>query len=152
MKKINYLIIALLIASFSYAQKKRITISESKIGELINSYTKSINLETNDTLYLVYSGFQNEKYKTITDIKSVSFFRKEDLQEFIKDLKSALIEMESKVSMNWKRERYNLDLYDFSNQLYLQEPPKKGSGYTLLTKKVVAEYIAWLETIDFGKG
>jgi hypothetical protein len=152
MKKINFLLIALLITSFSYAQKKRITISESKIGGLINSYSKSINLETNDTIYLVHSGFQNEKYKAITDIKSVSFYSKQDLQDFIKDLKNALIEMESKVSMNWKRERYSLDLFDFSNQLYLQEAPKKGSGYTLLTKKVVAEYIAWLETIDFGKG
>jgi len=152
MKKISFILIALLFANFFYAQKKRVTISESKIGGLSNSYTKSINLETKDTIYSVFSGFQNEEYKTITDIKYIAFSNNENLKEFIKDLKNALIEMESKVSISWKREYYKLDLYDFSNELYLQEAPKKGKGYTLLTKNQVSEYIVWLETIDFGKG
>jgi hypothetical protein len=152
MKKISFILIALLFANFFYAQKKRVTISESKIGGLSNSYTKSINLETKDTIYSVFSGFQNEEYKTITDIKYIAFSNNENLQEFIKDLKNVLIEMESKVSISWKREYYKLDLYDFSNELYLQEAPKKGKGYTLLTKNQVSEYIVWLETIDFGKG
>jgi hypothetical protein len=152
MKKISFILIALLFANFFYAQKKRVTISESKIGGLSNSYTKSINLETKDTIHSVFSGFQNEEYKTITDIKYIAFSNNENLQEFIKDLKNVLIEMESKVSISWKREYYKLDLYDFSNELYLQEAPKKGKGYTLLTKNQVSEYIVWLETIDFGKG
>ena len=46
MKKISFILIALLFTNFFYAQKKRVTISESKIGGLSNSYTKSINLET----------------------------------------------------------------------------------------------------------
>jgi hypothetical protein len=152
MKKISFILIALLFTNFFYAQKKRVTISESKIGGLSNSYTKSINLETKDTIYSVFSVFQNEEYKTITDIKYIAFSNNENLQEFIKDLKNVLIEMESKVSISWKREYYKLDLYDFSNELYLQEAPKKGKGYTLLTKNQVSEYIVWLETIDFGKG
>jgi hypothetical protein len=152
MKKISFIIIALLFTNCFYAQKKRITISEAKIGSLTNIYSKSINLETKDTIYSVFSGFQNEEYKTITDSKYIGFTNNENLQEFIKDLKNALIEMESKVSINWKKEYYKLDLYDFSNELYLQEAPKKGKGYTLLTKNQVSEYIVWLEKIDFGKG
>jgi hypothetical protein len=58
MKKISFILIALLFTNFFYAQKKRVTISESKIGGLSNSYTKSINLETKDTIYSVFSGFQ----------------------------------------------------------------------------------------------
>jgi hypothetical protein len=36
--------------------------------------------------------------------------------------------------------------------LYILEKPKKGSGYTTLSKKQVEEFIFWLEKIDFGKG
>jgi len=151
MKNVIYLL--LLFSTCIYAQKKRVNLSKSTIGTISAEYTKSIDLEKNDTLYYVYCGFQNKKYSSISDIKSIFITKDEDLKSLIKDLKTAVNEMGvDKVNINWTRENYELVLYDFSNELYILEKPKKGSGYTTLSKKQVEEFIFWLEKIDFGKG
>ena len=152
--KSNYLLtIFILLITFNLnAQTKRITISEQQIGSISSKYIKSINTETKDSLYLVYLGFQNEKYKTITDIKSISLSNKGEKDELVEDLKTASIEVENKVEMNWNRNNYQILLFDFTNQVYIYGNPKKGSGYTTLNKKETEKLIEWLESIDFGKG
>lgn len=153
MKKI--LLISLLFLCYSnstMAQKKRVDVSKSDIGGLMLTYAKSIDLEIKDTIYYVSVGFQNLKYKTITDVKSVFITKDIELKAFTKDLKTAIVEMETKQNIEWKKDLYVLALYDFSNRLYISERPTKGSGYTTISKKDAEELVKWLESFEFGKG
>ncbi|UPQ80731.1 hypothetical protein M0M57_07800 [Flavobacterium azooxidireducens] len=152
MEKLLPYLFFLLFSTSVLAQKKFVIISNSKIGTVTSEYVQTINLDNNDTTYLVFCSFRNAKYKHISVDKSISFLNDDDLKSFVKDLQNALIEMENKVNMDWTRENYGLSLYDNGNRLFLREKPSKGNGYTTLTKKQVIEFIAWLEAIDFGKG
>jgi hypothetical protein len=150
MKKI--LLLALLVLGFGMnAQKKTVDISKTEIGKLNAKHSLSIDLEKKDTIAYVYLGFQNEKYKSISDRKSILFRNQEEVNAFIKDLKTAFPEMETKQNINWKKEKYSISLYDFSFEMYLSDKPSSVSGYTLLTKKDVENLITWLEKIQFGK-
>jgi hypothetical protein len=152
--KTKLLALTLLIfcATLINAQTKRIEISQLKISTISAKYTKSINIETKDTAYYVYLGFKNAKYPAITDLKSVFLSTDEDTKNLIKDLKSALPEIETKQSIEWKKDLYRLTLYDFSNGLYIYEKPSKGTGYTVISKKEVENLISWLQSFEFGKG
>lgn len=141
-------IVAALTSVFSFAQTKRETVSEIKIGTVSCSHNRSINTETGDTIAYVYLSFQNMEYSSITDIKSVMLPIGDsytDVADFLKDLKAAQTEMASKVSMSWDRERYDLILYDFSKSLYIYSGGKDVTGHTTLTMKQVTEMIAWFD-------
>lgn len=147
-------IILLFVLAFSLsinAQLKRVVISETEIGEVSAKYLKSINTETKDTLFLAYLGFQNQKYKSFTDIKSIYFTSQDEINEFVSDLKNVSKEMDSKAEMSWNRTNYSMILFDFANLVYLYQAPRKGSGYTTLNKKHVDKLIEWLESIEFRK-
>lgn len=148
MKKL-FLLFALALSLSVNAQTKRVIISEAQIGEISAKYLKSINIETKDTLYLAYMGFQNKKYKSITDIKSIYFKTQDEINEFVKDLKLAVSESESKTSMDWNRVNYTIMLFEFTNQIYLYQG--KGNGYTTLSKKHSENLIEWLEGFEFRK-
>lgn len=135
-----------------YGQIKRNTISESKIGGVSTKYFKSINIESNDTIYYVHLKFQNLKYKSISDIIILDIKNQDEKNELVQDLKSAVIEVEKKVEMFWLRESYAILVFDYSNKMMLSEPPKKGKGFTALTKKQAEQLILWLESFEFGKG
>jgi hypothetical protein len=109
----------------------------------------AIDLESQDTLSYVYLGFQNAKYTSITDIKSI-FFSKDDIfKQFLKDLKIALEELKKneKTNLNWDRSpNYQLKIYDFSKNLYVFEGEGTG-GYTLLTQKNIQILIEQLSQI-----
>lgn len=152
MKKLSLKsLLAILFAVSMNAQKKTIDVSLIKIGQISGKYSKVIDLEKNDTLSYVYLGFQNFKYKTISDIRSVFFPKQEDLKSFVEDLKTALPEVGSKQNIDWKRQLYSISVFDFSSNLYLSERPSKGDGYTIISKKELEKLIAWLETIQIGK-
>jgi hypothetical protein len=150
MKKIT-LRILLLVTAISFGQTKNEKLIDQKIGKINFLYDKSTELETKEIRYLLYLGFQNEKYKSITDIKSVAFNDKESITQFIKDLNTAKTQMQSKekIDLKWNRKRYNLALYDFSTALYLQKS-SDSDAYTTLTLKDVEKLITTLLKIDFG--
>lgn len=142
----------LLISSiFVFSQTKRIEILKEEIGPLSIKYVKSINLDKGDSLYFVYIGFQNAKYTSITDIKSLGFSKDNIFKQFLKDLNIALEEMEKnqKVNLDWDRSPdYKLNLYDFnSNNLYVVQGAGTG-GYTIISKKQVSELIKILARIE----
>jgi GH15 family glucan-1,4-alpha-glucosidase len=84
MKKI--LLLALLVLGFGMnAQKKTVDISKTEIGKLNAKHSLSIDLEKKDTIAYVYLGFQNEKYKSISDRKSILFRNQEEVNAFIKE-------------------------------------------------------------------
>ena len=150
--KTNLLILLISITFLSAnAQIKNVKISESRIASIGAKYAKMINVEKEDTSYYVYLGFQNAKYESITDIKSIMIHSKEDLELLIKDLKLASADMGTKTTISYKSESFSVSVYDFSKELYLEEG-KKGSGYTKLNKKSVEKLVIWLESIKFNEG
>jgi hypothetical protein len=153
MKNIT-LFITLLFSSSYFSQIKTVDISDKKIGSLSCLYTKKINLDKNDTSYVVFISYQNKEYTSITDLKSIYMSQRDSLtfKEFIIVLKKALPEMETKTSINWRKEKYEINLYDFSKEMYLSEPTNKGKGYCTLKKADVIKLINWLESFTFGIG
>ena len=151
MKKLLFLLLSTLVVNAN-AQIKRIKLLEKEIGPITLLYQKSVNLDTGDSLYFAFLGFQNAKYTSITDRKSIAFSDNSKLNEFIKDLKSAhkLMELDEKVSMEWKKESYSIILYDFTKELYLET--KRGvGGYTIINKNGVLNLINVLLRIQLGK-
>lgn len=144
-------LLAILCTISMNAQKKTMDVSSIKIGQISAKYSKVIDLEKKDTISYVYLGFQNFKYRTLSDIRSVFFPKQEDLKSFVEDLKTALPEMGSKQNIDWKRQLYSISVFDFSNNLYLFERPSKGDGYTTLSKKELEKLIEWLDSIQIGK-
>lgn len=133
-----------------HAQKKTNDLSVEEIKPfIVCKYSQVIDMDKADTSYYVYMAFQNEKYKSITDVQSVGIADSTMLADFIKDLKGALAEMDNKASqMDWDRKRYKIHKYDFSKDLYLEN--YKG-GYVIINKKSTESLIAWLESIRFAK-
>ncbi len=154
MKKHTILLLILITSVCCNAQIKRLKLSEIKIGAINCTYNKSINIESNDTSTFIYLGFQNNEYKSITDIISIYFDTSIDsvsVFKFVKDLKTAYNEIGNKSSLRWDKEDYTIILYDFTDLLYLAEPRSKGKGYTQLTKKQVENLVLWFESIGFSK-
>lgn len=134
------------------AQVKSVDISNKKIGTLNCIYKMSIDLDKGDTTKYIYIGFQNAKYSSIIDTKSIFFGipnNQDEVLEFTKHLETALGEMGSKSSISWRKDRYSIILYDFSSLMFLGESEKEGSGYTKLNKKNVQKLIDWLKSCEF---
>lgn len=147
MKQLFALIFCLL-ASISYSQQKRINISSEKIGPVNCTYSISIDIDKADTLHYVYIGFQNQKYTSISDIKSIIFMYSNELVQFTDDLKKMLPEMDVKNNnIEYKRSNYKLTKYDFSKYLFLSV--EDGNGYTSFSKGQVERLIKWIEGLEF---
>lgn len=152
MKKTLSTLFALFLLTGLMAQKKTIDILTKKLGKIERIvYAKEVDLDKGDTAYYIYMGFQNAKYSTITDIKSIILTKEEDLAELIKDLRLALPEMGTKTTLHFDRKKYSLAVYDFTKELSFGQAQNNGSGYCFLNKKDVEKLIALLETIQFGK-
>jgi hypothetical protein len=147
------LIATTVINSQLFAQKKRESIISEQIADLSVNYTRSVDLDKGDTLLYFYLGFQNAKYTSITDIKSVFITNKTNFQLFMKDLVSAykFLLTNEKTSIDWDRSPlYKISIYDFNNSsLYLTEGKGTG-GYTTLNKSVLMNLLRTMSQIDFG--
>lgn len=145
----KYILISLLALSFNaQAQTKRVTLSEEKIGSITAKYAASIDIDKNDTSRYVYLGFQNKDYESITDVKSVFFLIPQQNKlfiEFLNDLKKALSNMGTKANIDWRKENYTIKLYDFTDNLYLENAGKEVVGHTILSKNKVEDLIKWIE-------
>ena len=149
--KYTLLFFFLVSSTFVFSQTKRIEILKEEVGPISVRYIKSINLDKGDTLYYIYLGFQNAKYTSITDIKSIGFTKDNIFKQFLKDLNIALEEMgkNEKVNLDWDRgPDYKLNIYDFNrNSLYVVQGTGTG-GYTILTKNQVSDLIKILSRIE----
>ena len=101
---------------------------------------------------MVYLGFQNAKYSTITDIKSVAFFDTSNFNKFKIDLLNAykILDKGEKVEMFWENSNYKLNLYDFSKNIYITEPKGTG-GYTAISKRQLGKLLENLFVIEYGQ-
>jgi hypothetical protein len=152
MKKLLLGLLVLVSISVNAQTKRDKFIDRYAGGNVKLTYQRSIDLDKGDTLYMVFFIYQNAKYSTITDTKVIGLYNKEELAQFVKDMKTAYKQMITgeKVSIDWSRDKYKLSLYDFTNNLYLAEAKGTG-GYSIMSKKNVAEMLELVTTIDFGK-
>ena len=128
MKKIM-ISVAILIASNSFSQMtetKKLasgTAAEWKIVMNVKNGT--------DTVTYFYYGYQNAKYTHITDIGAICTQDKQELIDISNALK-ILSEKEKGVQVELNINKYSLRLYDFSNNIYIEDEEGK---YTYVTKK-----------------
>ena len=150
MKKV-LLALLVLVSISGKAQIKREKFINTNVGGITFSYGRSIDLDKGDTTYMVFLLFQNAKYSSITDTKILSFYDAASIAMFIKDLKSAYKQMSSgeKIDISWNRDTYKMNLYNFSNSLYLYGD--RPEGYTNVTLKSLSSILELFYTIDFGK-
>lgn len=152
MKKVLLGLLVLLSISASAQIKRDKFIDRYAGGNVKLTYLRSVDLDKGDTTYMVFFIFQNAKYTSITDTKIIGLYDKASIEQWMKDMRSAYKQMITgeKVSIDWTRDKYKLTLYDFSNNLYFAEAKGTG-GYTMMSKKNVAELMEFVSTIDFGK-
>tara|TARA_B110000046_G_scaffold12569_1_gene12422 strand:- start:481 stop:960 length:480 start_codon:yes stop_codon:yes gene_type:complete len=130
-----------------FSQKVKNQLSEIKLfGFLSVEYTQSIDLDNGDTITYVYMGYQNSEYTHITDIQSIVFLKKSDVESFITDIKKIVEFMGDKKDISFTRDEYYLGLYDFdSKRLRVGKDLKKT---TVVFQKNVRKLIVWLEGLD----
>ena len=141
----------ILLSTSLFAQVKREKFIEKYAGNLKITYQKTIDVESNDTRYGVFLLFQNDKYKTLDDTKIVLLTSVVELEQCKKDVISAFKQMFSgKVDMSWVRDKYKINLYDFSSDMYFTEGKGTG-GYVIMNRRAVSDFIEIISTINFGK-
>ena len=127
MKKI-IISVAILIASNSFAQMTE----TKKLASGTAGWKISMEIKngTDTTIYFFY-GYQNKAYDYITDIGSVFFTEEKELIDFANALKT-LSTKENGIQVQLQVSSVTLKLYDFSNNIYIEDSNGK---YTNMTKK-----------------
>lgn len=149
MKKITLIVIVLLCGKL-FAQTKIVPINERKIGDVSCSYSKLIYIDRLDTVHYLSFKFQNAEYSTIIDTKSINFFKNEDLNEFLKDFKNSIAELDQKSSVRWTKKYYSISVGSNSSKILLSKPTTEGGGFTVIKQKDAEKMIAWAESIVIG--
>lgn len=110
---------------------------------------KVINYYENDSLarQMVYWGFQNARYQTITDIGSVAVFNQEDLDELISDLETAITMSERNVS--WRGQSGSVTTGESSlGRGYITI--EDGRKYAFVTKAQITTVVSALKSFSFS--
>ena len=127
MKKI-IISVAIFIASNSFAQMTE----TKKLASGAAGWKISMEIKngTDTSVYFFY-GYQNKAYDYITDIGSVFFTEEKELIDFANALKALSIK-ENGVQVQLQVSSATLKLYDFSNNIYIED---NNGKYTYVTKK-----------------
>jgi hypothetical protein len=121
--------VALLIATNGFSQMtetKKIASGSSAEWKIVMNVKNGT-----DTVTYFYYGYQNAKYTHITDIGAICTQDKQELIDISNALKT-LSEKEKGVQVELNINKYSLRLYDFSNNIYIEDEEGK---YTYVTKK-----------------
>jgi hypothetical protein len=122
--------VAILIASNGFSQMSE----TKKMASGTGLYKWKIEMEIkngSDTSTYFYYGYQNARYTHITDIGSVFLTEQSELIDFANALKT-LSTKENGVQVQLQVSSVTLKLYDFSNNIYIEDHNGK---YTNMTKK-----------------
>ena len=135
MKKFIIAVSLLTSALYSNAQSlEQKTLYKSNTGFDIQMAIRNMQ----DTTVYFYYGFQNKKYSSITDIGSVFFVEKEQVEKFANTLIN-LAERTEKTNLQVSVGNVKLALYDFSTAIYIED---KNGKYTTLTPKAAKQMAA----------
>lgn len=144
MKKL-ILLLTVLFSLSSYAQKIRETIFEQKFGNLKVRQVRMTDTDSSSYLYLVL-GYRNKAYQYITD-NQIILLTKEDIQEFITDLINARDYAHNNKAVEWKKERYTLCYYDWSDDLFIDSEKK----YTTINPKELIDLIEAVKLLKWER-
>lgn len=136
----NLILILSVIASFNSFSQKEVS------SKLAKSYTTtsglgygwSINQKVKndtDTTVFFYMAYQNMKYSHISDIGSVFYTRTSDLLKFAQILLE-FSKYDSGTTISQQSGTTSIDLYDFSNSIYIED---NNGKYTTITKRKAEE-------------
>ena len=152
----KYLILILLLSTshILFSQHKKTILSQKKIGPLNCSYNKFINAEKKDNLYSLILSFRNAKYTNINDTKLILIPKSDSLafKELKKNLKQALVEMETKSTNTWDKPYYSITISELVETMIFGDSTKSNGGFCLIEKTDVRLLIKWLGSFNFGKG
>ena len=121
--------VAILIATNSFSQMtetKKIASGTTVDWKIVMNIKNGT-----DTVTYFYYGYQNAKYTQITDIGAICTQSKQELIDIANGLKT-LATKEKGVQLELNINKYSLRLYDFSNNIYIQDEDGK---YTQVSKK-----------------
>jgi hypothetical protein len=128
MKKIM-ISVAIFIASNSFSQ---MTETKKLASGTAVDWKIVMNIKNGtDTVTYFYFGYQNAKYTQITDVGAICTQSKQELIDIANGLKT-LSTKEKGVNIELKVGVYTLSLYDFTNNVYIEDEDRK---YTYVTKK-----------------
>ena len=145
MKKILSILLVLgVFSTHLFSQTIRKELDRKEFGTLNCTYSISIDVGNSDTSFYVYCSFQNQKYKSITDLGSISIYKMEDKDKMVSDLKECVKYMDDK-SISFSIGQFTL--YDFSKNLYITDRSDYTNKTTSINKKNVLKWIEWLESI-----
>jgi hypothetical protein len=138
------LILAATISLTSFSQKEvsyKLAKSYTTTSGLGNGWEiiQKVKNDT-DTIVFFYMSFQNMKYSHITDIGSVFYTIESDLLKF-GNLLLEFCEYENGVEVSDQVGRVKIQLYDFSESIYIEDNDGKYSSITKQNAKVLANQI-----------
>ncbi len=154
MKYFNLIICILLTLSFSsVAQiKKRYIFKDISTGL---EYVQNKNLENGKIEYLVIYSFKNE-YKGSNNLIVIIFKSQKELNEFSKDLNTAIKSMKPNLEEDliWDRNKYSITLQKSLSSsdplLTIADKVLLLNNFKLLSKGDVMKLISQIGRIDFG--
>lgn len=100
-----------------------------------------VNIETQDTVWIVGLDFQNKEYSHIVDIGYIGIYYTGNKATFIEDLEKIIPYMDEK-EIGLKVGRY-LQIYDFDTSLYITA---EDGEYTTITKQEAIDLAEYLKT------
>ncbi len=78
----------------------------------------------------------------------MAYYTQADLDNFIKDLTGAIVEMDNKASqVSWRKKQYAIFKYDFSKEIYVQD---SNGAYAIVNKKSAENLLTWLTSFKIG--
>jgi hypothetical protein len=145
MKKILFLAF-LAIGITACAQFKTVKLSAITAGPVWGGYCEKTNLDNNKSTQYVYLNFY-ANHNGENPVVSVYLNTQTELDAFIKDMESALTEIDSRTSISWTRKAYSINTSATSGIIYLFQKPAEGSAYTILKKGQVVKLLSILKAI-----
>ncbi len=122
--------VAILIATNSFSQMTETKKLASGTG--VRDWKIEMEIKNgSDTSTYFYYGYQNARYTHITDIGSVFLTEQSELIDFANALK-IFATKENGVQIQLTIGRTSIKLYDFSNNIYIEDEDDK---YTIISKK-----------------
>jgi hypothetical protein len=144
-QKIATLILSLsLISGISAQTTISKTLSKTKISGYLDC--NHVQLIEKDTLEYISISFQNMKYSTISDIKSLVFHQDIVRLQLIDDLKK-MTEYAKSDDIMTQRKEYSLHKIENSNNIFLTIKSSNIESYTILNKRVIEKLNEWLISI-----
>ena len=129
MKTICVLLAVCLLSMSAYTQQ---TVKETLAkGRVVSWSIKRLIENDKDTIVYFYWGYQNKKYTQIRDIGSVFFYEKSELKLFAEKL-IEYCQMERGKSISYSIGDFKISLFDFSNEIYIEDDENK---YTTISKR-----------------